>query len=248
VSYAELDLHGYVRDLEEHLKLTLFGGGGTVPEAAVLLVRGALAAGDETKATELASATERLAALRPTDPSLATVAAHVRGLVERDPSILDRAARRYAAAAARAWALEDAGIAWAARGNQGDAVARLRQAHALFEQLGAAASTARVRSRLRAAGIRTRHWTQPARPAFGWDSLTDTERQIVDLVAQGLSNREAASQMFLSAHTVSFHLRSIFRKLDVTSRVQLARLAADRYWSGPGTTAGSGSAGIRVDR
>jgi DNA-binding CsgD family transcriptional regulator len=248
VSYAELDLHGYVRDLEEHLKATLFGGGVTVPEVAVLLVRGALAAGDESKAAELAWATERLAAVRSADPGLATVAAHVRGLVERDPSVLDRAARGYAAAADRAWALEDAGIAWAEQGNQGDAVARLRQAHALFEQLGSTASKARVRSRLRAAGIRTRHWTQLSRPAFGWDSLTDSERQIVDLVARGLSNREAASQMFLSVHTVSFHLRSIFRKLDVTSRVQLARLAADRYWSGPATTAGSGSAGVRVDR
>jgi len=239
VSYSELDLHCYVRDLEEHLKLTLFGGGASHPEAAVLLVRGALAAGDGSKAAELASATEQLAAIKPGDPGLTAVAAHVRGLVDRNPAALHHAASMYPAPAGRAWALEDAGAAWAERGRQDDAVARLRQAHALYEQLGDAASTARVRSRLRAAGIRIRHWTQPARPAFGWDSLTDSERQIVDLVAQGLSNQEAASQMFLSRHTVSFHLRSIFRKLDVSSRVQLARVAADRHWTGAGGQAGT---------
>ena len=50
----------------------------------------------------------------------------------------------------------------------------------------------------------------------------------MDLVAQGLSNRQVAGRMFLSSHTVAFHLRHVFWKLDVTSRVQLARLAAEQ--------------------
>ena len=50
----------------------------------------------------------------------------------------------------------------------------------------------------------------------------------MELVAQGLSNRQVASQMFLSVHTIAFHLRRVFCKLDVTSRVQLASLAAER--------------------
>jgi DNA-binding CsgD family transcriptional regulator len=62
---------------------------------------------------------------------------------------------------------------------------------------------------------------------FGWESLTDTERSVIDLVAQGLSNREAGERLFLSHHTVGFHLRSIYRKLGVTSRVDLTRLAVE---------------------
>ena len=66
------------------------------------------------------------------------------------------------------------------------------------------------------------------RPAFGWDSLTDTERRVTDLVVQGLSNRQVANRVFLSTHTVAFHLRHIFWKLGITSRVQLARIAAEQ--------------------
>jgi DNA-binding CsgD family transcriptional regulator len=91
---------------------------------------------------------------------------------------------------------------------------------------------ARVRARLRAVGIRVRHWARSERPPLGWESLTDTERRIVGLVAQGLSNRQVASQMFLSVHTIAFHLRRVFCKLDVTSRVQLARLAAEQAGHG----------------
>jgi DNA-binding CsgD family transcriptional regulator len=65
------------------------------------------------------------------------------------------------------------------------------------------------------------------RPTFGWDSLTGTEESITELVAQGLTNRQTAERLFLSRHTVDSHLRSIFRKLDVSSRVGLARLAAE---------------------
>jgi DNA-binding NarL/FixJ family response regulator len=47
-------------------------------------------------------------------------------------------------------------------------------------------------------------------------------------VAEGLSNRQAANRVFLSTHTVAFHLRHIFWKLGITSRVQLARIAAEQ--------------------
>ena len=61
----------------------------------------------------------------------------------------------------------------------------------------------------------------------GWDSLTETERSVAELVAQGLTNREAGERLFLSRHTVGFHLRSIFRKLGASSRVDLARLIVE---------------------
>ena len=59
--------------------------------------------------------------------------------------------------------------------------------------------------------------------AFGRDSLTETERSVSELVAQGLTNREVGERLFISKHTVDAHLRCIFRKLGLSSRVQLAR-------------------------
>ena len=85
---------------------------------------------------------------------------------------------------------------------------------------------ARVRANLREADVRLRHWTQSERPVHDWASLTDTERLIAGLVAQGLSNCQVASQVYLSTHTVAFQLRHIFWMLGVTSQVRLTRLVA----------------------
>jgi DNA-binding CsgD family transcriptional regulator len=65
-------------------------------------------------------------------------------------------------------------------------------------------------------------------PRYGWSSLTDTEHTVAELVAEGLTNGEAAARMFLSPHTIDFHLRQVFRKLDVGSRVELTRLILTR--------------------
>ncbi len=229
------DSQTYVRDLEEQLRLILFGAGGAggageAPdaEAAVLLVRGALADGDRPRAASLARSTQQLAEARPGHRDLAAAAAHARGLIDRDSACLEVAASTYAAPLARAKAAEDAGVAWAGQGNRDNAVAWLREAYAQYEQLGTAGAMARVRSQLRAAGVRRNHWKRADKPAYGWESLTETEQRIADLVARGLSNRQVAGRLFLSTHTVAFHLRHIYWKLDVNSRVQLARLAAEQ--------------------
>jgi hypothetical protein len=98
--------------------------------------------------------------------------------------------------------LEDAGRAWAERGEHSQVVVGLSPAHALYLQLGAADGMVRVRPGLRAAGDRLRHWTHADRPV--------------------------GHRVLLSSHTVAFHLRHIFWKLGVTSRVQLARMAAEQ--------------------
>lgn len=69
---------------------------------------------------------------------------------------------------------------------------------------------------------------RPARATKGDQllSLTDSELSVARSVANGLTNRETAAELFISPHTVDYHLRHIFRKLDVDSRVQLARIVA----------------------
>ncbi len=177
----------YVHDLEEYLRRVLFSRtGGPVSEAAVLLVRGALAHGDRDRAAHLATETEKLALTMPDSSDMTAAAAHVRGLIEENSATLDHAARAYSAPLAKAAANEDAGRAWSAQGNQDDAIARLRVAYEQYEELGRAEAMARVRSQLRAAGVRVRHWKYSNRPAFGWGSLTDTERRIAELVSHGL--------------------------------------------------------------
>ena len=77
-----------------------------------------------------------------------------------------------------------------------------------------------------------------ARPALGWDSLTPTELAVAQAVAEGLSNPQIAARMFISRRTVTTHLTSIFRKLGISSRAELAARAA--------RTASAGSSGTRT--
>jgi DNA-binding CsgD family transcriptional regulator len=66
------------------------------------------------------------------------------------------------------------------------------------------------------------------RPPGGWASLTPTEAQVVELVAQGLTNPQVGARMFVSPATVKTHLTHIFRKLDVHSRAELTAQAVGR--------------------
>ncbi|MDQ1488873.1 MAG: sigma-54 dependent transcriptional regulator, acetoin dehydrogenase operon transcriptional [Actinomycetota bacterium] len=70
------------------------------------------------------------------------------------------------------------------------------------------------------------------RPRFGWASLTATELSIADLVAEGMTNRQVAAKLYLSPHTVGFHMRQVFRKLEISSRVDLTRLIVE--WQADG--------------
>jgi predicted ATPase/class 3 adenylate cyclase/DNA-binding CsgD family transcriptional regulator len=62
---------------------------------------------------------------------------------------------------------------------------------------------------------------QRRRPAVGWESLTPTEEQVLDLVKTGMSNPEIGTQLLMSPATVKTHLTNIYRKVDVTNRTQL---------------------------
>jgi DNA-binding CsgD family transcriptional regulator len=66
--------------------------------------------------------------------------------------------------------------------------------------------------------------TARPREGGGWDSLTGAERDVARIIAEGATNREAAARLYLSPHTIDYHLRQIFRKMGVASRVELTRL------------------------
>jgi DNA-binding CsgD family transcriptional regulator len=62
----------------------------------------------------------------------------------------------------------------------------------------------------------------------GWDSLTEAELRVIRLVMEGLTNPQIAGRLFVSAQTVKTHMKNVFRKLGVSSRAELAALAARR--------------------
>lgn len=64
------------------------------------------------------------------------------------------------------------------------------------------------------------------RPSSGWESLTPTELDVVRLVAEGIPNKDIATRLFVSPRTVQSHLRDVYNKLGLASRVQLAQEAA----------------------
>jgi DNA-binding CsgD family transcriptional regulator len=71
------------------------------------------------------------------------------------------------------------------------------------------------------------------RPSSGWEALTPTELRVVELVSAGLTNPQVAERMFISRATVKAHLAHIFQKLDLTSRSELAAMAARRGVGSP---------------
>jgi DNA-binding CsgD family transcriptional regulator len=59
----------------------------------------------------------------------------------------------------------------------------------------------------------------------GWERLTEREKAVARLAAQAMTNQQIASRLGITTHTVNFHLRRIFTKLEIVSRVSLARWA-----------------------
>lgn len=100
----------------------------------------------------------------------------------------------------------------------------LRRAHRMFEETGMAGFAERARGELRAAGETVRKRSAATRQT----ELTAQEAQIARLARDGLSNPEIATRLFISAHTVQYHLRKVFAKLGISSRSQLDRVLPSR--------------------
>jgi DNA-binding CsgD family transcriptional regulator len=189
-----LETIDYVRQLGDHLESALFEARRVDddPEAAIVLVKSALAYGELARARALVSRLERGAAAHPRATGLARAAATCRQLLNGGPEQLERKSGPRRAAAALP--------------------APLRSSPATAAPFGP----------------QPRRRSRDGRPTVGWESLTDTEARVAELVAQGLTNRQVARDAYMSRHTVDTHLRHIFRKLAVASRVQLARLVTER--------------------
>jgi DNA-binding CsgD family transcriptional regulator len=111
-----------------------------------------------------------------------------------------------------------------------DAREQLRTALEMFTVMGVEAFAGRAERELLATGERVRQRSVETR-----DELTTQEAQIARLARDGLSNAEIGARMFISPHTVAYHLRKVFNKLDITSRSQLERALPDR--ASPGQVA-----------
>jgi DNA-binding CsgD family transcriptional regulator len=98
-----------------------------------------------------------------------------------------------------------------------DAREQLRTAHEFFKEFEMTGFAERARLELEATGENARR-----RSVSTADELTPQETQVARLAAEGVTNREIATRLFISTSTVEYHLRKAFRKLDVKSRTQLA--------------------------
>ena len=113
---------------------------------------------------------------------------------------------------------------WLRRENRRvEAREQLRAAHETFGSIGAGAFAERARRELLATGETARRRSDETR-----DVLTPQEAQIASLARDGFSNPEIGSQLFISPRTVQYHLRKVFRKLEINSRNQLGRIPPSR--------------------
>ena len=121
----------------------------------------------------------------------------------------------------RARALTDLGALLRRRNRRSQARELLRKALDAAHRAGAAPLAARAETELRATGARPRRIV-----LSGVESLTASERRVAELASQDLTNREIAQTLFVTARTVEGHLTSVFRKLQLASRDQLAAALA----------------------
>jgi len=195
------------------------------------LMRIAVASGDDDLAGNTLAAAVRRAELNPKVGSFQATVLHSRGIWRNSADDLETAASLFddgLRPLALASALEDLGRLMARDGvaDNGGAdrgVAALDRALLIYVQVGASWDAARVRGRLRRLGLR-RRLDVSDRPKVGWDALTSAELAVARLAAADNTNRQIAERLFISPHTVNSHLRHIFEKLGINSRVALTRL------------------------
>jgi DNA-binding CsgD family transcriptional regulator/tetratricopeptide (TPR) repeat protein len=191
------------------------------------LARAAARGGNDELVRAVASAMESMAG-RAAVPYAEGGALLCRALTDHDGDIALQAVEAYRAserAPEIAAACEDAGRLLGVGGQAADL---FDMAIATYERLGAARDAARVLATMRELRIGRKRRGARKRPASGWEALTPSELEVVRLATEGLTNPEIGQRLFISRRTVQTHLAHAFRKLDISSRVELAAEAGRR--------------------
>jgi DNA-binding CsgD family transcriptional regulator len=220
------DIHDAMRWLGG---ITLFGSPlwPQVLDQVILGARVASAAGDAGLRARVLHATDLLEREHPAIPLFIGVAGYARGILERDVEALLAAANLFQSSSRPlfyAAAAEDAGGELARTNHAEKALHQLNAAFDTYMHHEAHADARRVARELRRLGVERRIVSQ-LRAKTGWDSLTEAELKVVNLIARGATNRFVADQLRVSHHTVRAHLRNAFAKLGVSSRFELSQLA-----------------------
>jgi len=139
-----------------------------------------------------------------------------------------------------AFVLEEAAVRLAQHGDLPGARHAFCRAITIYADLGATIDMRRAQARLRPHGIRRSSRSVGRRATTGWEALTPAERSVADRVMAGESNPEIAADLFLSRRTVEAHVARILTKLDVRSRVDVAREAGRRDDQGDGMIRATG--------
>jgi DNA-binding CsgD family transcriptional regulator len=207
---------------------TLFGSPiwPQVLDQVILGARVASAAGDAGLRARVLQAIDLLEREQPAIPLFTGVAGYARGILERDAQALVAAADVLHSSSRPllyAGAAEDAGGELARTDHPDTAVDQLNAAFDTYLHHEALADARRVGRELRRLGVERRIVSQP-RAKTGWDSLTESELTVVNLIAQGVTNRSVATQLHLSLHTVKTHVHNAFAKLGINTRAQLTQL------------------------
>ncbi len=190
------------------------------------------ATGDNTFTASCLDVAEANAARNPGVASFEGVALNLRGLGKQDLDILAESVHvldRSPRPVLRAVGAESYGCALLAADHRSEALAQLDRAWDEYHHMGARAFRDNVQGAMRQTGARRTKWSAAAAAsASGWACLTEAERRVATLISEGHTNKSAASALGVSINTVGTHLRAVFGKLGVQSRVQLVNSLA-RY-------------------
>lgn len=189
------------------------------------VVRIALRAGDRARVDHVLTVLDAIGERSP-DSSAPMVSARCRGMAHRDAeaylAALDRLAARKAGARPVELALlqVEAADVLDTAGRAAEAGPLREAARPVLDRVGAVP--------FGVPGIETTTPSPRPTATFGWESLTARELEVVGLLAESLSNAEIAARLHCSRRTVESHLSHVYTKLGITSRVQLAVVAAER--------------------
>jgi DNA-binding CsgD family transcriptional regulator len=150
-------------------------------------------------------------------------ALHAAGLVERNVGKLREAANIYPDRWCEASAREDmAGLLAERSSERGNAIRAFESALDAYTAVSATRDASRVVNKLRDFGVRRGATRVAEREGILPHGLTNTEFAVAELVSQGHTNNDVGRQLFISRHTVAFHLKKVYQKMDIVSRVELA--------------------------